>query len=150
MTRIIALGPGGKPQSPARADNYRGVIDAVIGMDGLSSDDRPQFWLSPPCRNHDHADDVRRGLYRSARYYCSCGGRNCTRKHNNVDGCPDGGRRISCRADVVTVTGGDGRRRYHVQCQFFDKTEAIRRVVTKYGPDPNKWPYYSKRKKASA
>ena len=98
----------------------------------------------------EQAADLRRALYRSARYYCSCDRLYCTRKHKNVppdDGCPEGGQRISCRADVVTVTDPKtGARKWAVQFTLMDKREAIRAVVQKYGPDPNKWPYYAKRK----
>lgn len=154
VARVIALGPGGKPQSPERDDRYRAIVQIVV--DGGKLD---ELLLSPRCRGRDDADDVRRGLYRSARYYCSCGNANCTRKWGNVPGqnkdnpkggCPRGGRRISCQADVVTVTGEDGVRSYHVQFRLFDKAEAIRQVIATYGPDPNQWPYYARRKKASA
>lgn len=144
MGRVIALGPGGKAQAPERADYYRAVIDLARELGKLDT-----LLLSPRCRNHEHAEQVRRDLYRSARYYCSCGGVLCTRKHNNIDGCPNGGQRISCRADVVTVTQPDKSKHYHVQYQLFDKAEAIRQVVARYGPDPNQWPYFAKRKKAS-
>jgi hypothetical protein len=146
--KVIAVGPGGKPQAPQRSDYFRGVIDYVRGAGLLD-----QLLLSPRCRGHEHADEVRRGLYLSARYYCSCGDWLCTRKHANVPGeanpgggCPRGGQRISCRAEVVTVTGGDGRKRYHVQFRLHDKREAIRAIVAKYGPDTSKWPYLAKAK----
>jgi hypothetical protein len=54
---------------------------------------------------------------------------------------------VSCSAEVVTVTDEEGARHYHVQYRLFDKAEAIRQVVAKYGPDPNKWPYFAKRKR---
>ena len=149
MGRVIALGPGGKPQAPERSDFYREVIDLIRDRGQLD-----QLLLSPAVRDYESADDVRRGLYRSARYYCSCGGKNCTRQHKNTPsednpegGCPNGGQRISCRADVVTVTSAEGKKQYAVQFQLHDKAEAVRAVVQKYGPDPNNWPYFAKRKK---
>lgn len=156
MGRVIALGPGGKPQAPERADYFRGVID-VVRERGLLD----EVLLSPRCRDYEHADEVRRGLYRSARYYCSCGAKHCTRRHANFPteeapeyGCPDGGQRISCRADVVTVTtideNGEPRKHYHVQFRLHDKAESIRAVVQRYGPDPSRWPYFAKRKQRKA
>lgn len=150
MGRVIALGPGGKPQAPERSDHFREVIEAVRAAGMLD-----QKILSPRCRDYEHADDVRRGLYRSARYYCSCGGRNCARRWKNIPaednpegGCPDGGQRISCRADIVTITGENGKKHYAVQFQLHDKREAVRAVVAKYGTDTSKWPYFSKAKRA--
>lgn len=151
MSRVIAVGPGGKAQAPERRDLYAPVIEVARNTQQLD-----KLLLSPACRNHEHADEVRRDLYRSARYYCSCGRVTCVRRYPNIPhegnpagGCPHGGQRISCSADVVTVTGEDGRRVYHVQFRLFDKAEAIRQVVAKYGPDPNKWPYFAKRKRAT-
>jgi hypothetical protein len=143
MGKVIALGPGGKPQAPERTDHFGGVIEQVRASGMLD-----ELLLSPRCRSHEHADEIRRGLYRSARYYCSCGSSRCTRAHSNIEGCPDGGQRISCRADVVTVTGEDGRKYYHVQFRLHDKREAIRSMIEKYGPDPSKWPYQAKARRS--
>lgn len=149
MSKVIALGPGGKAQAPERDARFWPVIDHVLEIGGLD-----RKWLSPRCRNYDHAEEVKRALYRSARYYCSCGRAQCTRRWKNIPhegnetgGCPDKGQRVSCSADVVTVTDEEGVKHYHVQYRLFDKAEAIREVVAKYGPDPNKWPYFAKRKK---
>jgi len=149
MGRVIAVGPGGKAQAPARTDDFRDVIEAVRAGGLLD-----ELLLSPACRGHEHADQVRRGLYLSARYYCSCGGKHCNRRWPNIPaednpqgGCPDGGQRISCRADIVTVTGEDGRKLYHVQFRLHDKRESIRAFVQKYGPDPSRWPYQSRAKR---
>jgi hypothetical protein len=143
--KVIAIGPGGRPQAPERSDLFRVVIDWIRTAGQL---DVP--YVSPRCRNQDHADEVRRGIYRSARYYCSCGDQMCTRRHGNLAGCPDGGQRISCQADVVTRRGDDGRRHYHVQVTLFDKREAMRAVVDRYGPDPSKWPYQARARKLTA
>ncbi|HUY44220.1 MAG TPA: hypothetical protein VMV92_00625 [Streptosporangiaceae bacterium] len=151
MAKVIAIGPGGKAQAPERSDHFGGVIDAVRAAGMLD-----QLVLSPRCRSREHAEETKSGLYRSARYYCSCGGRHCARTHKNIPegskpaGCPDGGQRISARADVVTVTGDDGVTHYHVQFRLYDKAEAVRAVVQKYGPDPEKWPYLAKRKRSEA
>ena len=157
VARVIAVGPGGKAQAPVRDDRARRVIETVIGMGDLD-----KLLLSPRCRDRKDATELKQALYRSAWYFCSCGQPYCTRRHNNVPGCtegckrehpagcPDGGQRISCQADVVTVTGDGGARSYHVQFRLFDKAEAMREVIAKYGPDPNQWPYYGRRKKASA
>jgi len=149
MGRVIAVGPGGKAQAPARTDGFRDVIETVRARGLLD-----ELLLSPACRGHEHADQVRRGLNLSCRYYCSCGGKNCHRRWKNFSsednpqgGCPDGGQRISCQADVVTVTGGDGRKQYHVQFRMFDKRESTRYVVQKYGANPSKWPYQSRAKR---
>jgi len=55
--------------------------------------------------------------------------------------------RVSCQADVVfTADPETGQRRYRVQFRLFDKAESIRQVIRDYGPDPNQWPYWSRRK----
>lgn len=145
MGRVIAIGPGGRAQAPARRDVCRSVIDFVLEHGLL---DRKQ--LSPPCRTQRQAAELRLDLFRSARYFCSCGHAYCTRKYKNIppdNGCPRGGQRISCQADVVLWTDpADGQRKYCVQFTLHDKREAIRAVVKKYGADPNKWPYFAKRK----
>jgi hypothetical protein len=99
--------------------------------------------LTPVCTDRDQADEIRRALYAAARYYCTCGERLCTKKYNNIDGCPDDGMRFSCRADVVK----DGKGRLRVQVRYWDKQIGIRTVVQKYGPDPANWPYQSKARK---
>lgn len=149
MARVIALGPGGRAQAPERDDRCRPVIETVRGMGLLD-----RKLLSPPVQSQARADELRLALYRSARYYCSCGAPFCTRKYGNVPGqnaanpdggCPKGGQRISCQAQVVRDEDG----LYRVQFRLFDKRESIRQVIRDYGPDPNKWPYYAKRKKAN-
>lgn len=140
MARVIAIGPGGKAQAPARDDRYRPVLETVVAM-GLMD----KWLLSPVCQSEERAAEVKNGLYRSGRYYCSCGARNCTRKHSNIEGCPDGGRRLSIQAKPVVDDEGMLR----VQFRVMDKRDAMRAVVAKYGPDPNKWPYFAKRKKVS-
>ncbi len=149
MGRVIALGPGGRAQAPERDDRCRGVIETVREAGMLD-----RKLLSPPVQSQARADELRLAIYRSARYYCSCGQVYCTRKWGNVPGqneknpaggCPEGGQRISCQAEVVRDEDGLLR----VQFALFDKRESIRQVIRDYGPDPNKWPYYAKRKKAS-
>lgn len=146
MSRVIAIGPGGRAQAPARDDRCRPVIEYVIA-NGLL--DRVN--LSPVCTSRARADDLRLALYRSARYFCSCGAIYCTRRFKNVppdNGCPDGGQRVSCQADVVLWTDPrDGIRKYRVQFRLMDKRESMRAIVRKYGPDPNKWPYFARRKR---
>jgi hypothetical protein len=146
MGRVIAVGPGGRAQAPARDDRCRPVMEHVTGASLLD-----RLLLSPPCRTRAQAAEIRSALYRSARYYCSCGMIYCTRKYANVppdNGCPRGGQRVSCRqADVVLWTDpADGQRKLCVQFIIVDKREAMRAVVQKYGPDPNNWPYFSRRK----
>ena len=149
MGRVIALGPGGKAQAPVRDDRCRPVIEAVRQLGLLD-----QLLISPACRTMGQADELRLALYRSARYYCSCDRIYCTRKHSNLPseknpqgGCPQGGQRISCQAEVVTVAGPKGGKAWAVQFSLFDKVESMRAVVAQYGPDPNNWPYFSKRKR---
>lgn len=144
MGKVIAVGPGGRAQAPARDDRCRPVIEAVRDHGLLD-----QLLISPPCPTAEAAGELRQALYRSARYFCSCGVKICTRKHGNVPpgGCPRGGQRISCQADVVRIRDPKtGRPRYAVEFRLFDKAEAVREVVRKYGPDPAKWPYLAKRK----
>lgn len=144
MGRVIAVGPGGQAQAPVRDDRARGVIEFVAGA-GLIG----QLLLSPPCDDQAAAAELRRALYRSARYWCSCGRRNCTRRHPNFSQagellhCPRSGQRLGCRAEVVL----DAEKKYRVQFSLFDKHEALREVISRYGPDPNSWPYWSRRKK---
>lgn len=139
MGRVIALGPGGRSQAPVRNDSYRPVLEQVVAL-GLMN----QYVLSPVCQSEEKANEVKNGLYRSGRYYCSCGEKLCTRKHNNIDGCPRGGQRLSVQAKPVRDEEGFIR----VQFRVMDKQEAIRAVVQKYGPDPNQWPYFAKRKRS--
>ncbi|HEY1617989.1 MAG TPA: hypothetical protein VGG25_10250 [Streptosporangiaceae bacterium] len=145
MGRVIAIGPGGRSQAPARRDTCRPVIDWVLDRQLLD-----RTLLSPPCTSWLKADRLRKDLYLSCRYYCTCGQPHCTRKYRNIppdNGCPRGGQRISCRAEVVYWTDpADGIRKLCVQFRLHDKTEAMREVVRKYGPDPNAWPYFSRRK----
>lgn len=141
MGRVIALGPGGRAQAPERNDSYRPVLEWVLANGMLN-----RYLLSPAVQSEDKANEVKNGLYRSARYYCSCGARYCTRKYKNTppdNGCPDGGQRLSMQA--VPVRDADNLLR--VQFRVMDKREAMRAVVQKYGPDPNAWPYFSKRKR---
>lgn len=146
MGRVIALGPGGRAQAPVRDDRCRPVIEAIIANDLLG-----QLRLSPVCRTYELALELRAAMYRSARYFCSCGHIYCTRKHRNYppdNGCPEGGQRIGCQADVVMWTNPQtGKQHYCVQYKFVDKREAMRAVVAKYGPDPNNWPYLAKRRR---
>lgn len=140
MARIIAVGPGGRGQAPERDDRFGTVIAAVLEHGFL---DRPL--LTPAARNLEHADEVRRAVYRSARYFCTCGERYCTRKYPNVRdkrvvGCPRQGHRVSCKAEIVRDASG----KYRVEIIFRDKTDGIRHVVATYGPDPSKWPYQAK------
>lgn len=137
---IIAIGPGGRAQAPARDDRCRGVIEAVIAGGLLD-----RVLLSPACRTQAQAGELRLALYRSARYYCSCDGTYCTRKYKNTppdNGCPRGGQRISCQADIVK----DAEGKLRVQFRMMDKKESMRHMVRKYGPDAGRWPYQPKRK----
>ena len=121
------------------------MIEAVIGRGLLD-----RKLLSPVCSSQARAAELRLALYRSARYFCSCGMPYCTRKYKNTpphNGCPHGGQRVSCQADVVLWTDpADGIKKYRVQFRIFDKREAMRRMIERYGPDPNKWPYNPKSK----
>jgi hypothetical protein len=148
MGRVIALGPGGRAQAPERHDEYRTVLELVLSKGWLN-----RYLLSPVCQSEEKAREVKNGLYRSARYYCSCGAPFCTRKYGNVagqneanpqGGCPRGGQRLSMQA--VPVLDAEGFIR--VQFRVMDKKEAMRAVVAQYGPDPNNWPYYAKRKRS--
>ncbi len=146
MSRVIAAGPGGRAQAPVRDDRCRPVIEYMLEHDLLD-----QLRLSPVCESRAAAAELCSALYRSARYFCSCGLLYCTRKYRNYppdNGCPRGGQRISCQADVVIWTDPETKRgHYRVQFRLFDKREAIREVVRKYGPDPSRWPYQAKAKK---
>lgn len=138
MGRVIAAGPGGRAQAPQRDDRCRPVIDAVLAGQLLD-----RKLLSPPCPTLAAARELASALYRSARYYCSCGKIYCTRKYPNTgDGCPRGGQRISCQAEPVKDKTG----KFRVEFRLMDKRESIRAVVRIYGPDPNKWPYFARRK----
>lgn len=145
MSRVIAIGPGGTAQAPERDDRFSAVIGLVLEQELLD-----QILLTPPCRDYGHADETRRAILRSARYYCSCGQVTCTRKHKNYPtieypegGCPRGGQRVSARADIVRDKDGKLR----VQVCFHDKRESMRWVIQKYGPDSSKWPYNARAKR---
>jgi len=137
MARIIAIGAGGKPQAPARDTRYAGVILKALQGFGFG-----RLILSPPCSTWDQADDVRRGIYRSAGHYCSCGDAMCFRKYRPY--CPQQGQRISSQADIVK----DDQDRLRVQFQLFDKKEARLSHVKRYGTDRSKWPYDPKAKRS--
>lgn len=145
MGRVIAIGPGGRAQAPARRDVCRPVLELALASGLLD-----RKLLSPVCATQARAAELRQDLYRSARYFCSCGHPYCTRKNKNIppdNGCPRGGQRLSCQADIVLWTDpADGKQKYRVQFSLYDKREAIRAVVQRYGPDPNKWPYFARRK----
>lgn len=141
MGRVIAIyQQDGKTRvgPPSRNDRFLPVL-GLIHQNGMLE----RFILTPPCTDMDQAEDTRKALYAAARYFCSCGEKYCTRKHNNIDGCPNEGMRLSCRADIVH----DDKGRLRVQMKLFDKQIGIRSVVARYGPDPSKWPYQSKAKK---
>ena len=153
MGRIIAIhqGPDGRKYAgpPNRDDRFTSVIDWVLANGELGNP-----WLVPLrfTQNHDEAEAVRKSLYNAARYYCTCDERHCVRKHTNypseknpAGGCPAGGQRVGCKAVIVRHDG-----HVRVQFQFFDKREAMREVIAKYGPDPTKWPYQAKAKRITA
>jgi hypothetical protein len=141
MSRVIALGPGGRAQAPERHDEYRPVLELVLANGWLD-----RYLLSPAVQSEARAREVASGLYRSGRYYCSCDAPYCTRRHGNArGGCPDGGQRLSVQAEPVRDAGGLLR----VQFRVMDKRESMRWVVQAYGPDPNKWPYFARRKRAT-
>jgi hypothetical protein len=139
MSRVIAIRQGGRAGPPTRRDEFVPLLRHLTERELLG---RPV--LSPPCRDYDHADDVRKGIYLSARYYCSCGKRSCTRKHGNTDGCPDGGQRLSCRADIVRTKDG----KLCVEIIVRDKRHGIEWAEQKYGTDRNAWPYQPGRRRA--
>lgn len=145
MGKVIALGPGGRAQAPARDDRCRPVIEFVLAHQLLDQD-----LLSPVCTSMARADELRRALNRSASYYCSCGQQFCTRKYKNYppdNGCPAGGQRVSCRADVVLWTDpADQIAKLRIEFRLRDKRDGIAAVMQRYGPDPNQWPYYSRRR----
>lgn len=91
----------------------------------------------------DEAELARKDLYNAGRYYCSCGERYCTSKHNNINGCPRQGMRLSIRADILR----DDKGALRVQLRAYDKQEGIRYMIRTYGPDANAWPYNPRARK---
>lgn len=142
MGRVIRIF-GGQAGPPVRDDRFIPLIHLIRGWGEL---DQP--FLVPMKYTPTKADatEMKRLLYLSARYYCSCGDRHCNRKNDNVTGCPNGGQRIGCKADIVK----DARGRWRTQFRFIDKQDSIRFVVSKYGSDPSLWPYQARAKKARA
>jgi len=143
--RVIRIYQDGSGQHragpPLRDDRFVPLIEMIRSWQALNQPYLAPLRFTP---TKDACRDLIRSLYLAARYYCSCGERYCTRKHNNLKGCPDGGQRISCQASIVK----DSQGRHRVQFSYFDKKESIRAVVAKYGPDPSQWPYNSRAKKA--
>ena len=145
MGRVIAIhqtASGHRAGPPKRDDRFFPVVEWVRANGML---DRPLLVPVRWTENRDEAEDVRRSLYNAARYYCSCGARHCVRNHKNYppdNGCPNGGQRVSCQAKLVMKDG-----HVRVQFRFFDKREAVRTVVAKYGPDPSNWPYQARARK---
>lgn len=136
MGRVIAIGPGGKAQAPARDTRYQAVVLTALAVYGFG-----RLILSPPCATFEQADDVRRGIYRSCSHYCSCGGVMCTRKYRYD--CPSKGQRIAAQAHIVR----DDQDRLRVQFTLFDKKSARRSHLARYGNDRTQWPYDPKAKK---
>ena len=64
MGKVIAIGPGGKPQAPERTDRFREVIDLIVGnkmLDRLLLTPLLQSGTDQQCRcceqsGHDHAE----------------------------------------------------------------------------------------------
>jgi hypothetical protein len=149
VPRVIRIFDG-RAGAPVRDDRFIPVIELVRSWNALG-----QPFLVPRryTRTITEADEVRRLLYLSARYYCSCGDRHCNRKFPNVPhelnpggGCPNGGQRISCRAEVVRDSAGRPR----TQFRFFEKRTGIRSVIERHGADPSLWPYQARARKARA
>ncbi len=134
--RVIAIGAGGRPQAPRRDTRYEAVLRLALQLHGLN-----RLILSPPCPTWDKADDVRRGIYRSAGHYCSCGQAACSRRYRVY--CPGEGQRISAQADIVR----DAQGRLRVQFTLFDKVSARRAHVRRHGTDRSRWPYDPKAKR---
>jgi hypothetical protein len=133
----------GKAGPPKRDDRFIPLIELIRSWDALDQNFLvPKRWTPTKAE----AAEMKRLLYLSARYYCSCGDRHCNRKHNNVDGCPNGGQRISCTAVVVKDAAGHLR----TQFMFRDKHDGIHSVIERYGDDPKDWPYLARAKKVSA
>ena len=150
MGRIIAIhqGPDGRrsPGPPKRDDRFAPVAELLVTRGELGL---PRLVPLEHTPDRDAAEAVMRSLYNAARYYCSCGYRNCTRRNPNIPherspggGCPDGGRRIGCHAELVMHKG-----KLRVQFTYWDKREAMREVVARYGPDPARWPYNPRAKR---
>ncbi len=142
MPRVIRIF-GSTAGPPIRDDRFIPLIELIRAWNALGQPFLVPGRYTPTI---EKASEIKRLLYLSARYYCSCGDRHCNRKHSNIDGCPNGGQRIGCRADVVK----DAKGRPRTQFRFFDKRESIRSVVERYGADPSKWPYQARAKKARA
>lgn len=142
MSRVIRIYDG-QAGPPVRDDRFIPLIELIRSWNALGVNFLVPRRYTP---TRDQAEEMKRLLYLSARYYCSCGDRHCNRKNSNVDGCPNDGQRVGCKADVVKDAAGHIR----TQFRFIDKRESIRSVVERYGPDPSKWPYQARAKKASA
>ncbi|SRR5258708_3863775 len=142
MARVIRLYDG-KAGPPKRDDRFIPLIEMIRSWNALDQNFLVPRRYTPTMTE---AQEMKRLLYLSARYYCSCGERHCNRKYSNIDGCPNGGQRIGCKADIVKDAAGHLR----TQFKFVDKTAAIRSVIARYGPDPVNWPYLARAKKVSA
>lgn len=139
MPKLIAIHQGNRAGPPKRSDRFVPVLDLIHRQDLLSSNERSvdKPILTPSFTSMEEAEAAKKDLYLAGRYYCSCGVRYCTRKHSNISGCPNQGMRLSIRADIVR----DDKGALRVQLRVYDKQEAIRSVIRRYGPDPDKWPY---------
>lgn len=142
MSRVVRIFDG-RMGPPVRDDRFIPLIELIRSWDALDINFLVPRRYTP---TKAEAQEMKRLLYLSARYYCSCGERHCVRKHDNVEGCPNGGQRVGCKADVVT----DGSGHVRTQFRFIDKAQSIRSVIERYGPDPVNWPYFARAKKVSA
>ena len=83
MVRVIGIHQG-QARPRARDDRLIPVIEVIRRAGRLG------YPFLVPARfttNHDDAESVRKSLYAIVRYYCSCGERNCCRKHNKIVEC---------------------------------------------------------------
>lgn len=142
MGRVIKIFDG-RAGAPVREDRFIPLIDLIRSWDQL---DQPFLVPARYTPDKQAAAEMMRLLYLSARYYCSCGVRHCVREGSTVAGCPRGGQRISCKADVVK----DGKGGWRTQFRFRDKRDGQRYMIEHYGPDRSKWPYDPYAKRASA
>jgi hypothetical protein len=142
LPRILGVDEHGHVRNVVRDDRYDIVIETALAVMTQRQLPYGSPLLSPVCPTFEVADDVRRGIYRSALYYCGCGVWGCHRKDSVA--CPQGGQRIGRRADIVRDDDGHLR----VQFKLFDKAAARAYMITTYGNDRSKWPYDPKQKKS--
>lgn len=117
--------PKGPPPAWSRRDcRFDHLVVAAIGQ-GYG-----QLLIYRGIESEERAHEIRRGIYRCA-------------QHRGVSA--DAGRRVLAASDQETGVSRAADGTYVLRYQVFDKRDARRRHVARYGADRQQWPYNPRR-----